>query len=217
MQKRAELMDETRQRIIESTVRLHGTLGPAHTTITGIARDAGVTRLTVYRHFPNDEAIFAACSAHWLAGQVLPDPVAWGRIDDPVDRLHTGLSDLYRFYRDGESMLTRVYRDRDAMPEGRRRALAHRDDHLRDVLLEPFSGADRRLRSVIGHAVSFATWRSLCVEQELTNNEAVEIMVALVTTATTGAGRSSDERRACRRGEAKRDGCAEEIGGPLPG
>ena len=66
MQQRAEQMDETRQRIIESTVRLHGTLGPAHTTIAGIAEDAGVTRLTVYRHFPDDEAIFEACSAHWL-------------------------------------------------------------------------------------------------------------------------------------------------------
>jgi AcrR family transcriptional regulator len=193
MQRRAEQMDETRQRIIESTVRLHGTLGPAHTTIAGIARDAGVTRLTVYRHFPDDEAIFAACSAHWLAGQVLPDPVAWARIDNPIDRLRTGLSDLYRFYRDGEAMLTRVYRDRDAMPEGRRRALAQRDAHLRDVLVETFGGADRRLRSVVGHAASFPTWRSLCMEQELTNGEAVEVMVALVVSATRGAGRSSAE------------------------
>jgi AcrR family transcriptional regulator len=190
MQKRAEQMDETRQRIIESTVRLHGTLGPAHTTIAGIARDAGVTRLTVYRHFADDEAIFEACSAHWLAGQVLPDPVAWTRIDDPVHRLRVGLSDLYRFYRDGEGMLTRIYRDRDAMPEGRRRALAQRDEHLRDVLVEPFGSADRRLRAVVGHAASFATWRSLCLEQELTNGQAVEVMVALAVTTTTGAGPS---------------------------
>ena len=190
MQKRAEQMDETRQRIIESTVRLHGTQGPAHTTIAGIAREAGVTRLTVYRHFPDDEAIFEACAAHWLAGQVLPDPVAWARIDDPVERLRVGLSDLYRFYRDGEGMLTRVYRDRAAMPDGRRRALAQRDEHLRDVLVEPFGGADRQLRAVVGHAASFATWRSLCLEQELTNGEAVEVMVALVVTTTTGAGPS---------------------------
>jgi AcrR family transcriptional regulator len=187
MQKRAEQMDETRQRIIESTVRLHGTLGPAHTTIAGIARDAGVTRLTVYRHFADDEAIFEACSAHWLAGQVLPDPVAWTRIDDPVHRLRVGLSDLYRFYRDGEGMLTRIYRDRDAMPEGRRRALAQRDEYLRDVLVEPFGSMDRRLRAVVGHAASFASWRSLCLEQELTNGDVVEVMVALAVTTTTGA------------------------------
>jgi AcrR family transcriptional regulator len=194
MQKRAKQVDETRQRIVESTVRLHGTLGPAHTTIAGIARDAGVTRLTVYRHFPDDEAIFAACSAHWLAGQVLPDPVAWAAIEDPVDRLRAGLSDLYRFYRDGEGMLTRIYRDRDAMPEGRRRALAQRDEHLRDVLLQPFGGAGRRLRAMVGHAASFGTWRSLCMEQEVTSAEAVEVMVTLVVTATTGAGRSLAEK-----------------------
>ena len=208
MQKRAEQMDETRQRIVESTVRLHGTLGPAQTTIAGIARDAGVTRLTVYRHFPDDEAIFEACSTHWLAGQVLPDPVAWARIDDPVDRLCAGLSDLYRFYRDGEGMLTRVYRDRDAMPDGRRRALAQRDGHLRDVLVEPFGSAVRRLRAVVGHAASFATWRSLCLEQELTNSEAVEVMVALIVTTTRGARRSPAKASPpCGCGGGSRPGC----------
>ena len=90
-------------------------------------------------------------------------------------------------------MLTRIYRDRDAMPERRRRALTQRDDHHRNVLVQPFDSADRRLRAVVGHAVSFATWRSLCLEQELTNGEAVEIMVALVVTTTTGAGRDQTE------------------------
>jgi AcrR family transcriptional regulator len=193
MQKRAEQVDDTRQRIVEATVRLHSTLGPAHTTVAGIARDAGVTRLTVYRHFPDDEAIFAACSAHWLAGQVPPDPGAWAEIGDPIERLGAGLDDLYRFYRDGEGMLTRVYRDRDAMPEGRRRALDERDGFVRRVLLEPFESPDRRLRAVIGHAASFATWRSLCVEHDLTNPEAVEAMTTLVASGsrTARAGRAA--------------------------
>jgi len=193
MQKRAEQVDDTRQRIVEATVRLHSTLGPAHTTVAGIARDAGVTRLTVYRHFPDDEAIFAACSAHWLAGQVPPDPGAWAEIGDPIERLGAGLDDLYRFYRDGEGMLTRVYRDRDAMPEGRRRALDERDGFVRRVLLEPFESPDRRLRAEIGHAASFATWRSLCVEHDLTNPEAVEAMTTLVASGsrTARAGRAA--------------------------
>jgi AcrR family transcriptional regulator len=195
MQKRAEQVDDTRQRIIEATIRLHGTVGPAHTTVAGIARDAGVTRLTVYRHFPNDEAIFAACSAHWLAGQIPPNPGAWSEIGDPIERLRAGLDDLYRFYRDGEGMLTRVYRDRDAMPEGRRRALDERDGLVRRVLLEPFESPDRRLRAVIGHAASFATWRSLCVEHDLTNPEAVEAMVTLVVSATGWQRRPADGTR----------------------
>jgi hypothetical protein len=92
-------------------------------------------------------------------------------------------------------MLTRVYRDRDAMPQGRRRALARQDDHFRRVLAEPFGGANRRLLAVVGHATSFATWRSLCIEQGLTNSEAIEAMAVLVVTPTTGGGLTSAEVR----------------------
>src|SRR5262245_53973304 len=62
MQRRAEQVDQTRQRIIDATVQLHGTIGPAATTIAGIAEAAGVTRLTVYRHFPDEATLFEACS-----------------------------------------------------------------------------------------------------------------------------------------------------------
>ena len=77
MRRRAEQVDRTRQRIVEATVELHGSVGPAATTIAAIAEAAGVTRLTVYRHFPDEDALFAARSAHWLARQQLPDPAAW--------------------------------------------------------------------------------------------------------------------------------------------
>jgi hypothetical protein len=39
--------------------------------------------------------------------------------------------------------------------------------------------ARERLRSAIGHALSFYTWRSLEREQKLPRGEAVELMVAL--------------------------------------
>lgn len=196
MRKRAQQVDETRGRIVEAAVYLHGTVGPAETTIAGIARQAGVTRLTVYRHFPDEEAIFAACSAHWLAGQVPPSPESWARIADPVERFRVGIADLYRFYREGEAMLTRVYRDKADLPPGRRQALDDRDAHIRNVLLEPFPGRGARrmrLRAVLGHAVSFWTWRSLCVEHGLSDREAVDVMTAMVvviTQPTAGARRS---------------------------
>jgi AcrR family transcriptional regulator len=169
-------------------VRLHGTVGPAQTTIAGIAREAGVTRVTVYRHFPDEEAIYAACSAHWLSGQVLPDPAAWAAISDPVERLRFGLADIYRFYRAGEAMLTRVYRDKDHIAPERRQSLDQRDVHFRDVLLEGFTDDEarsRRLGAVLGHAVRFWTWRSLCVEQGLADREAVEAMTALAEATET--------------------------------
>jgi AcrR family transcriptional regulator len=185
MRKRAEQVDETRQRIVEAAVRLHGTVGPAATTIAGIAAEAGVTRLTVYRHFADDEALYAACSARWLSRQQLPEPDRWLRVANPADRLRAGLADLYRFYRQGEGMLTRLYRDKAALPETVRAGIETDDLNYREVMLEPFAATGerrRRLRAVIGHSAAFATWRSLCIDNDLSDREAITAMTTLVHT-----------------------------------
>lgn len=188
MSKRTEQISGTHQRIVDAAVTLHGSVGPARTTIAGIAEKAGVTRLTVYRHFPDEEALFSACSSHWLSQRQLPDPAAWSGHADPVERLTVGLSDLYRFYRDGEAMLTRIYADWDALPQTHRSELESRNAYFRDVLLEPFSELNRnpRLIATLSHGISFWTWRSLCHDNGLSNPDAVEIMSTLITT-TVGA------------------------------
>src|SRR5512133_2157702 len=99
MKKRAELEEETRRRITESAVALHGTLGPARTSISAIAQHAGVRRSTVYRHFPDEAALFAACSSHWRAANPPPELAAWREIDDPDERLRVALRELYGHYR----------------------------------------------------------------------------------------------------------------------
>ncbi|MGX7678352.1 TetR/AcrR family transcriptional regulator [Jatrophihabitans sp. DSM 45814] len=182
MSKRADDIAETRRRIVKAAVRLHGSIGPAATTISALAEEAGVTRLTVYRHFPDDESLFAACSAHWGADQVMPDPAAWGRIADPLERLRTALADLYRFYRSAEPMLTNVNRDRAALPTAIRKRNEATDVRYRDLLLQPFTVRGRaraRLRAVLGHAVAFSTWRSLCVDQRLSDRDAAQAMTAM--------------------------------------
>jgi AcrR family transcriptional regulator len=189
MRRRAEQVDQTRQRIVQAAVHLHGTVGPAATTIAGIAEQAGVTRLTVYRHFPDEEVLYLACSSHWMSQQVPPDPDAWARIADPAERLRAGLADLYRFYRQGAAMLSWVYRDKAALPEQLQRVIDGTDSHYRDVLLEPLAGdraQRRRLRAVLGHAVSFWTWRSLCIQHGLSNREAVDAMATLALTTAAG-------------------------------
>ena len=191
MSKRADDMALTHQRIVEAAVRLHGTIGPAATTISALAEEAQVTRLTVYRHFPHDVELFAACSKHWASGQVLPDSQAWSKVGDPELRLRSSLSDLYRFYRAGEPMLTNVRRDRAALPSELAGQTEATDARFREVLLKPFAvrGIRRKkIRAVLGHAVSFWTWRSLCVDHGMTNREAVEAMTALVM-ATAGPDR----------------------------
>jgi AcrR family transcriptional regulator len=189
MRKRAEDVAATRHRIVEAAVRLHRTIGPAATTISALAAEAAVTRLTVYRHFPDDLALFAACSAHWASGQVVPDPRAWRRIADPAQRLRAGLSDLYRFYRSAEPMLTNVRRDRAAVPSELRERTDAADASYRDVLLQAFAVRGprrRRLRAVLGHAVSFWTWRSLCLDQHLSDPEAVHAMTTLALATADG-------------------------------
>jgi AcrR family transcriptional regulator len=190
MRKRADDVAETRQRIVEAAAHLHGTIGLAATTISALADEAGVTRLTVYRHFPDNEALFAACSTHWASGQRFPDPAAWRRIGDPEQRLRVGLADLYRFYRDAEPMLTNLHREAAMIPSALRAQSAATDARLRETLLKPFDlkGARRRrVRAVVGHATSFETWRSLCIDHGLSSREAVKAMTALVL-ATSGPG-----------------------------
>jgi AcrR family transcriptional regulator len=190
MRKRADDIAATRQRIVEAAVRLHGTIGPAATTISALAEEAGVTRLTVYRHFPDDRALFTACSTHWAAGQVMPDPQAWNRASDPAQRMRAGLSDIYRFYRAAEPMLTNVRRDRAAVPSELRERTDATDALYRDVLLQAFAsrGSHRQqLRAVLGHAISFWTWRSLCLDHGLSDAEAVQAMTTLAL-ATAGSG-----------------------------
>jgi AcrR family transcriptional regulator len=186
MRKRAEDVERTRQRIVEAAVHLHGTAGPASTSVSAIAERAGVTRLTVYRHFPDETALFEACSGHWLSRQRPPRPEEWGALEDPLERLTVGLADIYRFYRAGEQMLTLVIRDQHAVPESRRQAWEEMNRQYVEVLARAWPQADDPvLRAVIGHAVAFSTWRSLCREQGLTDHAAVGVMVTLAEAVGT--------------------------------
>src|SRR5919206_2344341 len=96
LKQRAEQLEETRRRIVEATSRLHLERGPAATTIAEVARRAGVQRRTVYNHFPDDAALFAACSAHWRDLHPAPDPASW------AGDLRTALRELYAWYRETE-------------------------------------------------------------------------------------------------------------------
>ncbi len=187
-QHRAELEEQTRRRITESTVELHGTLGPARTSISAVAEHAGVRRSTVYRHFADEAALFAACTAHWTAANPPPDLAAWAEIDDPDQRLRAGLGQLYAYYRQTEPMLTNLHRDEQTMPIVERLFSGFRDylSTAQDTLMtgrRARGGARRRVRAAIGHALAFPTWRSLTGEQELDDLQAAELMVRLVAAA----------------------------------
>jgi AcrR family transcriptional regulator len=188
MKRRAELEAETRTRITESAVALHQDLGPARTTISAVAEHAGVRRSTVYRHFPDDESLFAACSSHWRAGNPPPDPGPWAAIANPGERIETALRELYAFYGRTEPMYVSLLRDAPLVPPVARR-LGDFYGYLgaiQDILMagRGLRGrAAKRARAALGHALAFPTWRSLTREQGLTDREAVALMRALVDAA----------------------------------
>ncbi len=183
--RRAEREDATRRRITEATVALHGTVGPARTTVSAIAERAGVQRATVYRHFPDEGALIQACSAHWRAANPRPDIAAWAAVDEPGARLRAALGELYAWYDRNEYMLEKVTRDA-AVVEPLRQALAGAAawyDAATDVLAEGRSGDATRARAAIGHALAFDTWRSLVRRQGLAPEEAVELLARLAACA----------------------------------
>src|SRR5438477_304664 len=121
MKRRAELEEQTRLRITESTVALHEKIGPARTSISAVAEQAGVRRSTVYRHFPDEESLIDACSAHWRAANPAPDLAAWAAIGDPSERLRTALTEMYAHHRRTEPMRTTLIRDESLVPAIRER------------------------------------------------------------------------------------------------
>lgn len=186
MRARQEHVNQTRLRITQATVRLHEEVGPAATTVSAVAGRAGVTRLTVYRHFPDDEALVGACAAHWGALHPPPDTACWLSINDPVQRLRAALLDMYNWARAAAPMMTKIYRDLHVMPTFVADSLRREEQDRVTVLARGFPAAGRkahRLRTALAHATAFRTWQSLCVAGQLRDDEAVELMVAAVLAA----------------------------------
>ena len=191
--KRADDEQRTRARIVDAAEALHAELGPARASISAIAERAGVTRATVYRHFPDDESLFLACSGQWLSRQQLPDLDAWDD-DDPMAVLRAGLTDIYRYFREGEPMLTSVLRDVDVVPALVTETRLAREREWRERLTRSLPGRRRKTtQAAVAHAMSFGTWRSLCVDLGLSNASAVDLMVAMTAAAANReAGRLDD-------------------------
>lgn len=184
LKKRADSQTATRARIVEATVELHDTVGPAQTTISAIAQRAGVQRLTVYRHFPDERTLFEACAGHWAAQNPLPDPSEWATLNDPEERLQTALLEIYAFFRRTEGMTGNLLRDLPDSPVLQEVATPFIQywETVGEVLNRGWNarGLKRKLlRAIIGHAVEFETWHSLTHRQQLDDITAARTMVTL--------------------------------------
>jgi AcrR family transcriptional regulator len=186
LKRRAERLAETRRRITEAAIELHRTVGPAATQVNEVARRAGVQRMTVYNHFPDEAALFTACSAHWRALHPAPDLAAWRAVEHPGGRLRLGLGELYAWYRETEPMTANVLRDAELLPNLRsvlEGGLLRYLEQARQVLTEPIRVRGRRRERVDAAAraaVDFHLWRALA---PLGDAAAAELAAGLVELA----------------------------------
>jgi AcrR family transcriptional regulator len=182
--RRAEQQQETRQRIVDAAVQLHALVGPASTSISAIADRAGVQRVTVYKHFPDEGAILQACSAHWQSQHPPPDPAAWASIANPRDRLTTALTALFAWYDENEAMVANTIRDIPQMPELAAVAapMMAAMAGVHAVLAQGWPDS-LVLHAALGHALDFTTWRSLVRQHGLAADQAVDLLARLVTVA----------------------------------
>ncbi len=184
---RAIRQSKTRESITQAAVELHEQLGPLHTSITAIAARAGVERLTVYRHFPDEASLHQACQQHFFAAHPLPNLSAWRDISSLSKRLEIGLTDLYEYWGQTHDMFASVLRDYEVDPERSGAGIVTFMAEACNALLDGqmLSGhRGRMLRATVGHAVHFYTWRSLVQDQGLSNTEATNLMRQIITRVT---------------------------------
>ena len=183
---RAERHQQTHQRIVESALELHTAYGPAQTTITDIAKRAGVERQTVYNHFPDELSLLKACSAHNRAINPPPDPDPWKLISEPQVRLRKALAEVYGYYRGNEQIIANVSRDAQANPNVAEvfEARIKHQERMRDALAAGWEEGDgqrhKQLYGALWVALEFQTWRALVRQQGFEDEEVIELMVGMV-------------------------------------
>jgi AcrR family transcriptional regulator len=159
--RRAAAEEATRGRIVEALVSLHEEVGPARTTISAVAERAGVERLTVYRHFPDEPSMLRACSAHW--SELHPPPPVCEPSGDALADFRRTLLRFYSWYRENAAMLANVTADAYRMPvvASMMEPFGAHVDGVAAELERRWKSRNARRAQTIRHALDFSTWRSL--------------------------------------------------------
>jgi AcrR family transcriptional regulator len=121
MRRRAEALEETRERILRATMAVHDEKGVAPATFADIAKRAGLGQATVSRHFPTIGQLIQACGQHvWVEMQPpMPQtaPAVFAGIETTRERLIKLIDELDAFYIRGSLRLGLASRDRELVPE----------------------------------------------------------------------------------------------------
>jgi AcrR family transcriptional regulator len=183
LKRRAEQQAETRRRIVEAAVELHGTVGPALTNVSMVAERAGVQRHTFYAHFPDERSLLMACSGLVFERDPVPEPADWQAIEDRRERLRVGLRAIYDWYARNAELMACVLRDAEHHPLVK---------EIADLRFGPIMGAyhealgatlSKRQHAVLTLALSFFTWRTLVRDGGLKQRAAADTMVHAIECA----------------------------------
>lgn len=174
--KRAEKQQQTRRRIVEAAVELHGTIGPARTTVAQVAERAGVQRHTFYAHFPDEFSLLTACSGLSLERDPLPDPEQWLDEATGLPRLRRGLGELYAWYGRNAELAACVLRDAEHHGPTRQTVELRWAPAFARAAQVMGEGLDERSLAILRVAIDFACWRAL----EMDADEAAALMAHAV-------------------------------------
>ncbi len=183
LRRRAEQQAETRLRIIEAAVDLHGEYGPALTSLSMVAERAGVQRHTLYAHFPDERSLFMACSGLAMERDPLPDAAGWRGIADRSERLRTGLAALYRWYERNAGLAACVLRDAEFHPLTREVADLRFGPSMAGYADVLGARLNARQRAMLQLALGFFTWRSLVRDGGLKSGAAAKVMAQSIECA----------------------------------
>ena len=188
LKRRAEQQSETRQRIVDAAVALHGEIGPARTSLSQVAERAGVQRNTLYAHFPDERSLLMACSGQTMDRDPLPDPAGLRDLKDAESRLRAGLSALYGWYARNAAIAGCVLRDAEASPLVQEIAALRFGEPMAALESALAKGLAAPQRVLLKLALQFGTWRSLAQGSGLRPAACVETMVRAILDASGRGG-----------------------------
>jgi AcrR family transcriptional regulator len=185
MTRRASAAAETRRRIVDATLELHGEQGIAATSWDDIAARAGVGVGTVYRHFPSLDELIPACGEITRERIALPDPSLFDGLDAPAERLEHLVREAFAIYERAAPQLRAIRNEPDAHPNVAEagEAVEAALTALVDAAVE--SAADR---AVVRALIDLGTWQALR-DQGLGQTEAVAAIAGMLLSYAVTAAR----------------------------
>jgi AcrR family transcriptional regulator len=167
---RQEHAEQTRERILEALAEELGDVPLDELSVSGVARRAGVSEPTVYRHFPNRQAMLDAFVARWRAQPAGPRLTSLAELADQVP-------DVFAHFEANRRMVVAANRphsiaSKTDAPSRARRMRAFQELAAPAVAhLEPDAAA--AITAIIRQVFSSRTWVSLVEEYGLSPEQAV--------------------------------------------